>query len=316
MHLAELPMIAFFVLSGFLITRILTAEYEKTGGILLGRFFLRRALRILPVSYVYLLRLAGFAAAGVVRLAPHDLGYAAAFVINATPDRSWFVGHIWSLSIECQFYLLWGLVFWKMGPRRSAWVAAGLIGLAPCARVLAWLFLRHTPYYDLEFFPVFADCLAIGCLLARLHSWLEEQDWYRRLFHPRASILLLLSAVVVERLMVYSIVRFFGTTFISAALAILIHRSMYRSNDLSGRILNSRVLKFLGLSSYSLYIWQQPFLNRESSAWTSAFPQNLVLSFAAAMTSYFLLERTLLKSRAALSPGIPRAINFEAGVAD
>jgi len=53
-----------------------------------------------------------------------------------------------------------------------------------------------------------------------------------------------------------------------------------------------------------LYLWQQLFLNRESSAWACSFPQNLVFAIAAALASYFLLEKPLLKLRRRLrAPG-------------
>jgi peptidoglycan/LPS O-acetylase OafA/YrhL len=54
---------------------------------------------------------------------------------------------------------------------------------------------------------------------------------------------------------------------------------------------------FVGTLSYSLYLWQQLFLNRESSAWINTFPQNLILAIAAALASYFLLEKPFLRLR-------------------
>jgi peptidoglycan/LPS O-acetylase OafA/YrhL len=49
--------------------------------------------------------------------------------------------------------------------------------------------------------------------------------------------------------------------------------------------------------SYSLDLWQQPFLNRHSDAWVNAFPQNLVFALAAALLSYFVVERAFLGLR-------------------
>ena len=53
----------------------------------------------------------------------------------------------------------------------------------------------------------------------------------------------------------------------------------------------------MGVLSYSLYLWQQLFLNRNSSAWINRFPQNLILASAVSLTSYYLLEAPLLKLR-------------------
>ena len=55
---------------------------------------------------------------------------------------------------------------------------------------------------------------------------------------------------------------------------------------------------WIGTLSYSLYLWQQPFLNRHSDAWFAAFPLNVGLAFAAALVSYYLVERPVLSWRA------------------
>ena len=61
--------------------------------------------------------------------------------------------------------------------------------------------------------------------------------------------------------------------------------------------LSARPLVAIGLVSYSLYLWQQLFLNRYSGAWVNAFPQNIILSVAAALASYFIVEKPLLGLR-------------------
>jgi peptidoglycan/LPS O-acetylase OafA/YrhL len=69
------------------------------------------------------------------------------------------------------------------------------------------------------------------------------------------------------------------------------------------KLLNWWPLVFLGQMSYSLYLWQQPFLNRNSRAWFSAFPVNLCLAFAAALCSYYLIERPFLALRERVEKG-------------
>ena len=103
----------FFVLSGFLITRILISSKEQPFGAYLRRLYVRRVLRIFPLYYGFLLAL------GAVYLAtalPEPLErywpYLATFTWNWTrADAAWeesnrFV-HLWSLSVEEQFYLVW-----------------------------------------------------------------------------------------------------------------------------------------------------------------------------------------------------------------
>jgi peptidoglycan/LPS O-acetylase OafA/YrhL len=67
------------------------------------------------------------------------------------------------------------------------------------------------------------------------------------------------------------------------------HPSVHFSRDLVGQVLNWKPIALVGLLSYSLYLWQKPFLNRGSGAWVDTFPENLVLVFAAALAPYLLL---------------------------
>jgi peptidoglycan/LPS O-acetylase OafA/YrhL len=146
-------------------------------------------------------------------------------------------------------------------------------------------------------FPMVADSLAVGCILARARSWLECQDWYLRLFRPDVSLLFLVLIFVINRYMGYTIVAVVGMSCLNILIAFLIHRSVYLSRDFVGRILNWRFISQLGVLSYSLYLWQQPFLNRNSTAWVNSFPQNLLFAGVAAVGSYMLLEKPLLRLR-------------------
>lgn len=299
---AHLGVVVFFVISGFLITRLLLSEHAKKGHVSLKLFYARRCLRLFPASYAYLACVWGLWLAGIVTVTSSDLWHAATYTVNYLPGVSWMVGHLWSLSVEEQFYLLWPLAFVLLRPHRALWAAAAVIVLGPIARSAAWLFLRGTPYYDLNMFPMVADSLAMGCLLARMRPWLETQGWYLRLFRPVYSLGLLALVLVTNRYMTYTVVSVIGSSLINLSLAVLIHRSVYASTDWVGKLLNWKPVVFVGALSYSLYLWQQPFLNRQSSAWANAFPQNLALAAAAALASYLLLEKPLLRLRHRLRP--------------
>jgi len=294
---AHLGVVVFFVISGFLITRLLLTEHTKKGHVSLKLFYARRALRLFPAAYAYIACIALLALAGVVHLAARDFWHALTYTANYLPRPAWEIGHLWSLSVEEQFYLLWPCAIVALGPRRALWVAAGVILLGPFARSADWFFLTGTPYRDLSMFPMVADSLAMGCLLARVRGWLELQGWYLQLFQPAYSAGLLALILLINRFMGYMVVEVFGTSAINVCLAILIHRCVYCSHDWIGRALNWKPIAFVGVLSYSLYLWQQPFLDRHSNAWVNAFPQNLVLAVAAALASYLLLEKPLLRLR-------------------
>ena len=142
-----------------------------------------------------------------------------------------------------------------------------------------------------------ADNLAIGCLLAQVSDWLEGQAWYLQLFRPLPSLGLLVLLLGLNGNLGYTVVAVFGTSIINLSIAILVHRSVYCYQDRLGRFLNWGPVAYVGLMSYSLYIWQQPFLKRQSVAWVNVFPQNLILAMATAFASYYLLEKPFLKLR-------------------
>jgi peptidoglycan/LPS O-acetylase OafA/YrhL len=146
-------------------------------------------------------------------------------------------------------------------------------------------------------FPMVADSLAVGCLLAVSRTWLERQRWYLALLRPAFSLFLVALLLLLNRYTRYGLVEVFGRSMMNAALAILVHRSVVHSRDAAGRFLNWRPVAFVGVLSYSFYLWQQLFLDRHSSAWFTLFPQNLLLSVAAALASYYLLEKPLLALR-------------------
>src|SRR5947209_3439497 len=100
----SLGVFIFFVLSGYLITNLLLREYQRTSTISLRDFYLRRAFRIFPAAFVFLVV--------VIVLYRHQMTWfhvaaAVLYVANMDITRPWIFGHLWSLSIEEQFYLLW-----------------------------------------------------------------------------------------------------------------------------------------------------------------------------------------------------------------
>jgi peptidoglycan/LPS O-acetylase OafA/YrhL len=294
---AHLGVVVFFVISGFLITTLLMHEYQLHGTISLKLFYARRAIRIFPACYGYLAVLGLLCAFGLVHLTAADFWHGITYTVNFAPYRSWLVGHLWSISVEEQFYLLWPFAFLAMGMRKGGWAAFSLLFIGILGRVVNRLLLVGTPLHDLEMFPMVADSLAMGCLLALLRERLEQKAWYLRLFHPAWSLLILALALVLNRLSDYTVIEVLGTSVINLCLAILIHRSVYVAKSPIGAFLNWRPLAFVGTLSYSLYLWQQPFLNRSSTDWVNAFPQNIVFAIAAALASYYLLETPFLSLR-------------------
>ena len=239
------------------------SEYALNGRVSLKLFYARRVLRLFPASYAFIACVCLLWWAGVVHLQATDIWHAVTYTVNYLPGRSWQIGHLWSLSVEEQFYLIWPCTFALLGLRRAGWVAAGVVLFGPVARSTGWLLLRGTPYGELEMFPMVADSLAMGCLLAKIGGWLEGKSWYLQLFRPAYSFGLVALILLINRYSGYTVVAVFGTSVVNASLAVLIHRSVYCSSDWIGQSFNWRPIAFAGVLSYSLYLWQQLFLEPE-----------------------------------------------------
>src|SRR5829696_9426639 len=193
---AELPWIpggflgveVFFVLSGFLITSLLAAEWRRRGTIDLKAFWLRRARRLLPALFLLLTVMLGFAVlflpdevAGLRGDAAAATGYVTNWYLIFS-EKSYFemVGrppmleHLWSLAVEEQFYLLWPLLFvaaarrWGAGRRMVPVVLAGVL---TSAALMAVLYQPDTDpsriYYGTD---TRAAGLLLGCALGLVWS--------------------------------------------------------------------------------------------------------------------------------------------------
>ena len=110
----------FLVLSGYLITSQLVREHERTGTISLSNFYIRRAYRIFPAAYVFM-------AATIVLhwrvLTWANIGAVLTYTGNFYRGH-WVLGHLWSLGVEEQFYLVWPLAIWWMRRRQVRWSVA------------------------------------------------------------------------------------------------------------------------------------------------------------------------------------------------
>ncbi|HWD98258.1 MAG TPA: acyltransferase, partial [Bryobacteraceae bacterium] len=170
----------FFVISGFLITSLLLAEKARTGTISLGLFYARRTLRIFPPFYAFLGMIALGRCFGAFQLQWANLFAAAAYAMNYVAGGVWITGHIWSLSVEEQFYLAWPLLLKLAGTKRALRLAAILALASPLFCLALYLVNRDVATRASKFFPLVADSIASGCALAGGLGWLRKRA---RLFH-------------------------------------------------------------------------------------------------------------------------------------
>ena len=175
----------FFVLSGFLITRLLLDERTGTGRVALGRFYQRRAARLLPAVALLLAGHAlwvSLADVGVTRAMEIDsvlvVGlYVSNWAHQLHRDLGFGLGHLWSLSVEEQFYLVWPFLIWATRRRPGwLWVVIGLgVGVAIGTRHQLW---NDGVNWLLIYIRTDArmDALLVGCALGLAHhrGWLDR----------------------------------------------------------------------------------------------------------------------------------------------
>lgn len=297
--IANLGVRVFFVISGYIITLLLLRETDRTGTISLKQFYFRRTLRIFPASYCFILVIALGYRFGVFQLNRGDLLHAVTYTVNYFPDRSWWVGHLWSLSVEEQFYLLWPATLLLLGTRKGLKIALAVILIAPLVRLgIAYFWVSQVPSIG-NSFPTIADPIATGCLLAGYGDDLLARPWFRKIIDSRMFFLVPLAAWALNLKPGGRIRWLFLETLINLLIALCVCRTTVHTKDRVGRLLNSAPFVFVGVLSYSLYVWQQLFLNRDSSAWPTRFPQNLVLAFCTALLCHYFIEKPFLRLREA-----------------
>jgi peptidoglycan/LPS O-acetylase OafA/YrhL len=304
----ELGVRIFFVLSGFLITLLLLEEAGAVGAISLKRFYIRRALRILPIYVTYLLVLALLTALGLYRDAFSSWVGALTFTRNMIGRGRSATVQLWSLAVEEQFYLLWPMTLYafSLWRRPRAFVSASLLVLVACPITRA----LHVPaapdgsiasrIFGAQSSVVHADSLVVGCLAAflvwrkvRAPAWLETP----------ALTVAAVACVIGGR---YAQITLAPTTPVLAlipslqavAIMFLIWATAFHPPGLLARVLNLKSVVLLGTLSYSIYVWQVLFLAhfvpRFSGFWTHDWKWWLPCAVAVSAVSYYGIEKPFL----------------------
>ncbi len=302
----------FFVLSGYLITRLLCAEIGRDGRIRYARFYIKRVLRLAP-AFVCLL-LAATAAALVSSDKPGNLeavAMAAVYLMNWNAAFGWvpqgYLSHTWSLAAEEQFYLLWPVLLMLVIRRRPiAWIAAAL------ALAIAWRMVLIAGGAGLERiyhgFDTHADPLLIGCALGVTSSGDATRRWAARWAAvPAATILFIVVGVQATSASAQSL----ATMVAAAASAWLIIAAMEPGWLRSWT--SCRPLTFTGRISYGWYLWH-PFLIFMLAGHGVPAIVTVPLSYLVAVASFYGIERRVLRLKARLQDGrAPGAGRLEEG---
>jgi peptidoglycan/LPS O-acetylase OafA/YrhL len=283
----------FFVLSGYLITTLLLQEHRETGRISLAGFYLRRARRLLPALIVmlgaYLIGAVVQGRLGIAARAAAAGGFYTANIAQAYWPHLMGrepIGPLWSLALEEQFYFLWPfvlIVLLRAGVRRGVILAAlaSLIALVCVERF--WLLLSHAPDQRIYASPESAsDALLSGVLLAFV------------LQHPklRGERRALIGVEIFAFAAGVGLVETFTGPLVDLSAALLITYAVQQGSWLS-RALSWRPLVFVGLISYSLYLWHLLILSWVGENRLLALP----IAFGVAYVSTRWVERPFRRRR-------------------
>jgi peptidoglycan/LPS O-acetylase OafA/YrhL len=305
-HLGNLGVRCFFIISGFLITTLLLKEHEKTGSISMRGFYIRRALRIFPPSLTYIGIIAACSMLGWITLKSGDLAHALTYTMNYRYNPAHWFRHLWSLSVEEQFYLLWPGLIWFAGRRRGMKAAWVVVIADPVIRAILWFGFHASDSAMTKHFEAIADTLATGCLLSMNFNRLGAIHWYQRFQSSRLFWVVSLGLVLGgDGLYAINPACFYviGQSVANLGTALCIDWSIRNYNRGVGHVLNWRPIVYIGVLSYSLYLWQNAFLNPDWNAWPTKLPVNILLAFGMAIASYYLVEKPFLRLKKFALPG-------------
>ncbi|ATF13195.1 acetyltransferase [Brevibacillus brevis X23] len=278
----------FFVLSGYLITDLLIAEWNRNGRLDMKDFWLRRARRLLPALFLMLF----VVMAGVAIFSPEqldtirgDVGAAVLYVSNwwlVFHDVSYFekfgppspLGHLWSLAVEEQFYVIWPLVLalgLRFLKRRGPIMIITLVLAALSAISMA---VMYEPGLDPSRVYYGTDTRVFGLLIGAALAMMWPSRLLTTNISQKARLTLDLSGLLSLGILLYSIwntnqyddyLYEGGLVLLSVVSAVLVAVLAHPASSLA-KWMGCKPLRWIGVRSYGIYLWHYPVI-----VWTNPF---------------------------------------------
>lgn len=291
----------FFALSGFLITGILLDAKERgSAGEVLRPFYVRRALRILPLSFAVLV--VAFVVGPHLGILPYTPRreqlwywlYVSNWMTGPRSPVSWQLSHFWTLALEEHFYIIWPFVVLACSRKRLGWVAMALLIVSPLIRWRLALLPHQADGHPYEEFTVARlDELALGSLAAVVQWRVEKRI-------PRKALLGALTVGLVASALAWNVLppvlgttfRFTGPAIAATALVLL------AADGWLAPVLSWRPLAFVGTLSYGIYIlhrFPMPALQRLGMRpGIELFVTTATLTIGMATISWYAFERPII----------------------
>lgn len=265
----HLGVILFFVLSGFLITYLLLEEKKRFSNISLGKFYIRRILRIWPIYYLMLL-LAFFVFPSLFPDYPgrNDLHFWPKLLlcIFFLPNLSLVMfggmpgaSHLWSIGVEEQFYFMWPAIIEKVKSKLLFVLLFIFVSVSLMPHFIDWSFAHYFSSQQWikahevarDFFVGFKiNLMALGAVCALLcHQ--KKESILRLIYHPVVEIIVFVGTFALWFSGFH--LRIFNDEFYSALFALIIVNVATNPNPIMG--LKYKFLDFFGRISYGFYVY-------------------------------------------------------------
>jgi peptidoglycan/LPS O-acetylase OafA/YrhL len=292
----QLGVQVFFVLSGFLITTILIKEKINKKSISLKLFYIRRVLRIFPVAYLYI-------AFVIILNYAYKLNIPWQGFIGASLylqdyylfHKGLYFLHYWTLSVEEQFYLLLPAIL-KINFVVYILIVPLILVIAHSSQFICNYIqpLKGSILQNITNFILVFDGILVGSFI----SILVFKNCIPMAFIKKNKIIInILSLLIIYLNHTFGIpiLRHMNSFFIG----LIIISNLSPSKDFIFKFLNNSILTRVGILSYSLYIWQQPFtISHCGSPYNEIFwfkfPLNIILLPIICYISYYYYERFFL----------------------
>lgn len=317
----------FFLISGFLITRLLLNEIASTGSLKLTEFYARRFARLAPALVVFILLTISAreliservpmveVAASALYMMNYYRIYFDAYLAHSGQSGISTLGILWSLAVEEHFYILFPIFLAWLIRRRMA-MSAMLLAVVVA---LAWrVVLRGVIHVGDEYTYMATDTrfdsILYGSILALLFQNIYPesaiQKWVCSRFVVSAALAVILLTFVIRTPFLRETLRYSVQGLaLMPIVAALTYRPEQKGLSFIHHLLISKPLIFIGKLSYSLYLWHYSgiamaayLLPRASSI--HRLPLSVSIAIVLSLASYFCVERSFISLRRRLGSGV------------